>query len=222
MEDQELFSVLEGAGDAAFAVDTQGLIRYWSRKAEDLLGFRKDQVLRKNCAEVLAGTDDAGANVCCRDCRVLEIARKTGQVAAYDVHAATAGGNRRWLNVSIIVARLGRSRAVAVIHLMRDIDDRKRLEGLTREIMVSVGRLTGQDADQLIRRGQASTPAVDLTAREKNILQLLSLGHNPAQIAGQLHLSRATVRNHIQHILTKLGCHSRLEAALRAVRERLL
>src|SRR5712692_918491 len=138
MEDQELFCILEGAGDAAFAVDQQGLIHYWSRKAEDLLGFRKDQVLRKNCAEVLAGTDDAGAAICCRECRVLEMARKTGEVAAYDVHAATAAGNRRWLNVSIIVARLGRARTPLVVHLMRDIDDRKRLEGLTREIMVSV------------------------------------------------------------------------------------
>lgn len=222
MEEQELFLMLEEAGDAAFAVDPQGLIRYWSRKAEELLGFRKEQVLRKNCADVLAGKSESGAAVCCRDCRVLEIARKRGEVASYDVQAATAGGGCKWLNISILVAKPGRGRAPVVVHLMRDIDDRKRLEGLTREIMVSVGRLTGQDADEIIHRGPPSRAAVDLTPREKNILQLLSLGRSPAQIAEQLHLSKATVRNHIQHILTKLGCHSRLEAALRAVRERLL
>ena len=53
MEESELYNLLETAGDAAFVVDQQGQILYWSRKAEDLLGFRKEQVVTKNCADVL-------------------------------------------------------------------------------------------------------------------------------------------------------------------------
>jgi len=84
MEESELYSLLESAGDAAFVVDQQGQILYWSCKAEDLLGFRNEQVVMKNCADALAGCDEAGAPVCCRDCRVLDMARKSGAAAAYD------------------------------------------------------------------------------------------------------------------------------------------
>jgi two-component system nitrate/nitrite response regulator NarL len=41
-------------------------------------------------------------------------------------------------------------------------------------------------------------------------------------MAERLHVSPATVRNHVQHILEKLGVHSRLEAAAFATRYRLL
>jgi PAS domain S-box-containing protein len=222
VEESELYNLLEGAGDAAFVVDQQGQIRYWSRKAEELLGFRKEQTLMKNCADVLAGADEAGATVCCRDCRILDVARKSGAVAAYDLMAATSSGGRKWLSVSIVVARLNRSRAPLVVHLMRDIQESKQMETITKDILVSVGRLTGQQADQVLQRGRPASPAFDLTAREKSILQALSLGRDPGAIAGELHISRATVRNHIQHILGKLQCHSRLEAVVRAIREGLI
>ncbi len=222
MEEQDLFSMLDSAGDAAFVVDRSGLIRYWSPKAVELLGFRKEQALLKNCAQLLGGQDEAGADVCCRDCRVLELASQRGQVAAYDLHAVTASGQRRWVNVSILVARPNRGRSILVVHLMRDAERRKQTEMVTRDILVSVGRLTGVEADRILERGVPSPPAVELTAQEKTILRLLSLGRNPNDIAEQLHISRATVRNHLQHILGKLDCHTRLDAVLRAVRERLI
>jgi PAS domain S-box-containing protein len=222
VEESELYNLLESAGDAAFVVDQQGLIRYWSRKAEDLLGFRKEQVVTKNCADVLAGCDEAGAPVCCRDCRVLETARKSGAVAAYDLKVATASGGHKWLNISIVLARTNRGRTPLVVHLMRGIDERKRIEMVTKDILVSVGRLTGHQADRLLQRGRPESPAFGLTSREKTILKALALGRNPGAIAAQLHISRTTVRNHIQHILAKLQCHSRLEAVMRATREGLI
>jgi PAS domain S-box-containing protein len=222
VEESELYNLLETAGDAAFVVDQQGQILYWSRKAEDLLGFREEQVVTKNCADVLAGCDEADAPVCCRDCRVLDMARKSGAAAAYDLKAATASGGHKWLNISIVLARVNRGRTSLVIHLMRDIEERKRLEVVTKDILVGVGRLTGQQADRVLQRGRPESPAFDLTTREKTILQALALGRNPSAIAGQLHISQVTVRNHIQHSLSKLQCHSRLEAVMRATREGLI
>ena len=105
---------------------------------------------------------------------------------------------------------------------MRDLECRKQSEMLTREIMVNVGRLTGPESDEILRRGLSARPTADLTSREKIVLQLLSIGRNPKDIAEQLHISRATVRNHIQHTLAKLECHSRLEAVIRAIRECLI
>ncbi len=55
-------------------------------------------------------------------------------------------------------------------------------------------------------------PREMLTQRETEILRLLAEDRDLRNIAVSLHVSYATVRNHIQHILTKLGVHSILEA----------
>jgi DNA-binding CsgD family transcriptional regulator len=57
-----------------------------------------------------------------------------------------------------------------------------------------------------------------LTARERQILHLLAEGRTATAISRQLYISRATVRNHTQHILAKLGLHSKLEAVAYAYR----
>jgi PAS domain S-box-containing protein len=55
-------------------------------------------------------------------------------------------------------------------------------------------------------------PELHLTPRQAEILRLLERGRTTTQIAEELHLSRATVRNHIRHLLHAVGAHSRLEA----------
>jgi DNA-binding NarL/FixJ family response regulator len=52
----------------------------------------------------------------------------------------------------------------------------------------------------------------DLTAREKNVLLLLSEGARSREIAELLAISLATVNKHIQHIFNKLQVHSRTGA----------
>jgi PAS domain S-box-containing protein len=55
-------------------------------------------------------------------------------------------------------------------------------------------------------------PDLDLTPRQAEVLELLERGRSTKQIAGELHLSTETVRNHVRHILRAMGAHSRLEA----------
>lgn len=55
-------------------------------------------------------------------------------------------------------------------------------------------------------------PPSTLTHREDEILALLEGGSSTEDIAGGLFIALATVRNHIQSIMFKLGAHSRLEA----------
>lgn len=58
--------------------------------------------------------------------------------------------------------------------------------------------------------------------REQEILRLIIDGHNTAALADRLHVSRATIRNHVQNIFAKLGAHSRLEAVAFATRNQML
>lgn len=61
-----------------------------------------------------------------------------------------------------------------------------------------------------------------LTARERECLAMLVEGLDTPAMTGRLGVSTTTVRTHIQAVLTKLGVHSRLEAAAFAVRHALV
>ena len=62
----------------------------------------------------------------------------------------------------------------------------------------------------------------DLTAREREILELIAEGLTNGAIAKRLFISVNTVRNHVQNILAKLDAHSKLEALSIAIRDGLI
>ncbi len=61
-----------------------------------------------------------------------------------------------------------------------------------------------------------------LTDRELEVLSLVAHGLNNREIASKLFISENTVKNHVRNILEKLQLHSRMEAVMYAVREKLL
>jgi DNA-binding NarL/FixJ family response regulator len=65
-------------------------------------------------------------------------------------------------------------------------------------------------------------PAPRLTDREMEVLTLVAQGLNNRDIAKELFISENTVKNHVRNILEKLHLHSRMEAVVYAVREKLL
>ncbi len=76
----------------------------------------------------------------------------------------------------------------------------------------------------LIKRGddRQQVPVPRLTERELEVLKLVAKGLNNRAIAEQLFISENTVKNHVRNILEKLQLHSRMEAVVYAVREKLL
>ena len=71
-------------------------------------------------------------------------------------------------------------------------------------------------------REKQQLPAPNLTDREMEVLQLVAQGLNNRDIATELFISENTVKNHVRNILEKLHLHSRMEAVVYAVREKLL
>jgi DNA-binding NarL/FixJ family response regulator len=55
-----------------------------------------------------------------------------------------------------------------------------------------------------------------LTDREREVLVLMTRGLDNRQIGSELHVSEATVRTHVGHILSKLGARSRVQAVVAA------
>jgi DNA-binding NarL/FixJ family response regulator len=60
--------------------------------------------------------------------------------------------------------------------------------------------------------------ATFLTPREREVLSALVCGADTTKLARTMGIAQATARCHIQSVLTKMGAHSRLEAATSAVR----
>jgi DNA-binding NarL/FixJ family response regulator len=78
-------------------------------------------------------------------------------------------------------------------------------------------RMLGGLIRQLLRRRRDEDEALAriarLTRRERQVLALLAEGGNKETIGRALFISPETARTHIQHVMAKLGVHSRLEAA---------
>jgi len=81
-----------------------------------------------------------------------------------------------------------------------------------------------QEFNNLAKRAddKQQVPAPKLTDRELEVLKLVAQGLTNREIADQLYISENTVKNHVRNILEKLHLHSRMEAVVYAVREKLL
>jgi two-component system, NarL family, nitrate/nitrite response regulator NarL len=109
------------------------------------------------------------------------------------------------------------------VHKTRSITVLKRtIERVLRGEVVVEAPAGSAIRHQIATQRDAIRLARCLTARERQCLELLVAGQDTAAMVSSLGVSAATVRTHVQALLTKLGAHSRLEAAAFAVRHRLL
>lgn len=198
-----LVAALHAAADGGFVSDVEGRIVLWNAAAESILGYTATDIHGRPCCTLLRGDDSDAA--CPSPCA---IGREAGaETPTFDVRAQTKAGLPVWISVSVLRLSDPRTHAAFVLHLFRDVTFVKEQLALAYE-----GRAT-------VSPNGAATA---LTRREHEVLRLMGDGLNTVAMAKRLHLSRATVRNHVQNILLKLDVHSRLEAVAYGRRHRLL
>jgi DNA-binding NarL/FixJ family response regulator len=84
-------------------------------------------------------------------------------------------------------------------------------------------RLLRRLADEGEMRGATRTAPLDdyegerLTPRELEVLELMKLGRTNRQIAADLVISLGTAKNHVEHIISKLGVSDRTQAVVKAL-----
>lgn len=206
-----LDEALDRAADGVFAVTPDGRIVLWNRAAERLLGYSAREAVGRPCCELLAGRDDSGNRLCYRGCHVMTMVRMGEAVQTFDLLTQTKGGRPVWLSISILVVPAGQRGGDVTVHLFRDVTATKELLALLHARVA-----TPAPCDD------AGGAATALTRREVEVLRLMSTGAGTKALAAKLHVSPATVRNHVQNLFGKLGVHSRLEAVACATRQGLL
>jgi PAS domain S-box-containing protein len=195
-----LVDALRGAGDGSFVTDPEGRIILWNGAAEAMLGHTAAEVLGRPCCRLLRGEDVDGDAGCAPACALGAHAPWDNPIATFDMRTRTKAGLGLWINVSVLVIADPRTRAPFILHLFR---------------------APAPAHEGLLLQAAAPKDSTALTRREREVLGLMAEGLNTVAMARRLHLSRATVRNHVQSILLKLGVHSRLEAVAHGLRHRL-
>jgi PAS domain S-box-containing protein len=188
----------------AVVVDPEGRVVSWSSEAERLLGYDGSAVLGRPLLEVLNGRDVFGNLLCRHGCWLREMWGRGEAVQRFEVDARHAGGHRLRLAVEAEPSGEGGD------------------AGWTHRLAPDQRRGERRRAPAPAEFPPVPVPALSLTQRELEVLRLLDRGADTPEMARQLGISRTTVRNHIQHLLEKLGAHNRLQVVSLAHRYGLL
>jgi DNA-binding NarL/FixJ family response regulator len=116
----------------------------------------------------------------------------------------------------MFVSRYGADPMERVAGLLVGADDYLAMPFVPDELLARVRALIRRSAPTVAANG------ANLTPREREVLGLMAQGLGQRDIAGRLVVSSKTVGNHIEHILWKLGVHSRAQAIAFAFREHMV
>jgi DNA-binding NarL/FixJ family response regulator len=208
--------------------------------ADDESGYRKA------LSSVLASAPDidlVGVAMNGREAFDL-VMQKDAEVLLTDIQMPTMDG------LECLRELAKRKRDTAVVILTVHEDDQNVFEAVRAgAISYLLKTSTPKDVVDAIRRAQKGettlTPAIaskvlsefrrqkedtdvddehlyELSDREQEILEFIARGLRNRDIAGKLHLAEKTVKNHVSNILKALHVNSRTEAAMKALKERLV
>ncbi len=113
-------------------------------------------------------------------------------------------------------------KAGAAGYLLKDVTQRELISAV-RQVLRGESILDRELMTHLLRRlargtvSDAEQPLERLSPREQEVLQWLTHGQTNREIARTLTVSVSTVKNHVEHILAKLGVSDRTQAAVRAI-----
>jgi PAS domain S-box-containing protein len=177
------------SGEALMVFDSHLRVLSWNQAAADLTGIPPEEAVGRYCWEVLHAADEQHAVVCHAGCSYARLAREGWPIPTRKLWIKTDGG-KRLATVATVAVRGGEN--PLFLHLLHN--------------------------GEVVEAARSRPQPPPLTARQREILELLAEGVPAKVIACRLGLSETTVRNHIRGILTQLSCHSQLEAVAKARR----
>ena len=222
--ERDVLDVLSRSDSPALATDATGHVIFWNHAAELLLGRGGRQVMGRRCYDVVSGRDVFGNRFCHENCSVLSMSRKGETVRPFElVVGSGAPKSEQPVHVSVLKVPGESADSYTLVHVLQPIDRATRLARALEQLgpprTEPVEPNGSHHAHATVEPQRASSDSPPLTEREKEILRSVAEGLPNKEIARQLGISLATVRNHVHNILEKLEVHSKLEATSLAFRQ---
>ena len=183
-----------------------GRLRFLNRAAEALLKVSAADVVGELCCSLVRGRDECGAPFCEPYCELRASAEAGLRVRPISLHVLGKRAVHRAVRIIALPVRSENGERKCLVECALDHEPANRLQRYFKRIL-SRHRTGGTAASEPISQV--------LSPREQEILQRLAEAQELRTIARQLHISYPTVRNHVQHILSKLGTHSIEESVAR-------
>lgn len=158
----------------------------------------------------------------CPDCPAGEVFA-TGRSRVQEKMFPLPDGSHRWREVHSYPIHGPDGRTAFVVKIGFDITPQKREQGRLEKYLAyletSLQDAAGDGPDRTVAEARER---FGLTAREQEVLRLLAEGFTNLQMAKILAISPHTVKSHVVHVYDKLGVGDRAQAAVWAVRLKLV
>ncbi|MCE5272055.1 PAS domain S-box protein [bacterium] len=233
-----LATVTRDSGDAIITVDNDGKVKTWNRGAENIFGFRAEEMQGQSLERLLPPGDSYNGEMQWVELQLAE----HGELQNYVTERVAAGGRRIVVETSISLLRDHRGRAIGRSIILHDITERARLErSLHQHISelsmineISEALLSSKDLNELLgiilvgvtaSQGLGFNRAFILLVDHKSesLVGHYAIGPSNAQEAGmiwhELYQKKQTLRELLDSYKHNVGDHDiQINRVVRSIR----
>ncbi len=189
---------VESIDVAVWVCDQFGDICYMNYKAKKLFGCIASDCIGLPCYNIICGVDSKGKPRCSPVCPASLQDKNKTLIDSIDIYTQHSDGNRYKTKVLVMPIQHPTRPLHWLVHCA--MTDNKK-----------------SDAEKNLKKILTYPPYTNgnyplLTNREKEVLQLLNENKDLKELAVELQLKPATIRNHVHRIQSKLKIHSIVEA----------
>ena len=190
-------------GVATWATDPNGALIFANERFSKLFDRRIEDCIGAPCHEVVGGLTEGGEPLCSEYCNIQARLDRGEEIEPYTLRIGEPDEqDGHWLQLLVIPFEQT-DEGTYTVHCAFLTDRAHIIEGF----LDRVASRTPVNIDRHFDLEKAR-----LSKREIEVLDHLAADDNLYEIAEKLNISYYTVRNHVQHILGKMGVHSTLEA----------
>ena len=137
--------MLDHLAEAVYFVDRDRNILYWNRSAEEITGYRAEDVVGCNCQDEILDHRDENNTPLCRDHCPLVKSMETGQSVENRVFLKRKDGLRLPVNVRVAPIRNEENEIVGAVEVFHDVSSELEVERMNEELkqLVRIDSLTG-------------------------------------------------------------------------------
>ena len=205
---------------AAVATDSDNRVLACNEAAEELFECEQARVIGRDFVSVFEPKDTFGNPMRIESSTLVHLLQDGSPWRNFDCNLRRSCGQYQRATISMIVVLGPLPGQCHLVYMIWPVLRRRKADEVIARLLNGAGYAEKSGLGAHLR-SDAGKAAI-LTTRQVEILKLVAAGRPTEEIAVELFISPATVRNHIRNILSRLGAHSRVEAVSAAYHRHLI